>query len=321
MPGRIPRRLGIVTAALGIAVVTGFGSVATAQSQNQLSLGQRVQRLERIVNGPGLVDLLSQVQTLQQQVQQINGRQEELGHQLDDLQRRQRDLYLDIDRRLRQLEVKAGVVAPGSTLVPGPGTASGAAVGAAGAAGAAGAVGAVGATGATGATGAVGATGATGTASGTTSVPGTAAAAPQATSAVSAGSDGVATLQMQSQYENALALLREGKYPEADQAFRAFLAAHPDSSYADNAEYWLGEANYVRGRYDPALQAFRKVAQRYPKSPKVPDALLKVGYIQYDLKQWKEAREVLTGIRSRYPDSTAARLAGQRLERMRQEGH
>ncbi len=246
-----------------VVVVATLVPVGGASSAG-LSLEQRVERLERIVNGPGMVDMLGRIQVLQQQIQQLTGRQDELQHKLDNLQRHQRDLYLDIDQRLRRLELKPA--APGS-------------------AGAA---------------------------------PSSATPAVPSSGAVGAGA---ATLQIQSDYESALGLLRAGKYPQAAQAFRAFLKAHPDSAYADNAEYWLGETNYVTRNFGPALQAFQAVVRHYSRSPKVPDSLLKIGYIQYEQKHWKEARKTLTEVIARYPNSAAARLAEQRRQRMKVEGH
>ena len=58
----------------------------------------------------------------------------------------------------------------------------------------------------------------------------------------------------------------------------------------------------------------------YPDSTKVPDALLKMGFCDYELERWDAARVSLTRVQSEYPETTAARLAGQRLERMASEG-
>ena len=122
-------------------------------------------------------------------------------------------------------------------------------------------------------------------------------------------------------YGVAFRLLREGRYEAAAQAFRRFLERHPRSEYADNAQYWLGEAYYVSRRFPEALKAFQAVTERYPGSPKVADALLKIGYVHYEMRQWKEARRALEEVTRRFPGSSAARLAARRLERMAKEGH
>lgn len=120
-------------------------------------------------------------------------------------------------------------------------------------------------------------------------------------------------------YQAALELLRQGRYPQAESAFAHFLTQYPDSELADNAQYWLGETHYVNRAFEPALEAFQLVLNRYPNSRKLPDALLKVGFCQYELQRWNEARAALQGVVEQFPDSTAARLASQRLDRMRAE--
>jgi TolA-binding protein len=64
------------------------------------------------------------------------------------------------------------------------------------------------------------------------------------------------------------------------------------------------------------LTAFEVVVNNYADSRKVPDALLKIGYCNYELKRWDVARAALEKVRRDYPDTTAARLAEQRLGRM-----
>ena len=122
-------------------------------------------------------------------------------------------------------------------------------------------------------------------------------------------------------YQAAFDLLKAGQYAEAGAAFTQFLDTFPQSNLADNAQYWLGESQYVTKNYQQALQDFRKVVERYPQSRKIPDALLKIGYCNYELKSWSEARQALTTVQQQYPDTTAARLAGQRLAQMSSEGH
>lgn len=120
-------------------------------------------------------------------------------------------------------------------------------------------------------------------------------------------------------YQAALELLKEGRYPQAEAAFTQFLTDFSNSDLADNAQYWLGETHYVNREFEPALTAFQRVLDQYPNSRKTPDALLKVGFCQYELQRYGEARSALETAVERFPDSTAARLASQRLDRMRAE--
>ncbi|MDZ7643505.1 MAG: tol-pal system protein YbgF [Woeseiaceae bacterium] len=120
-------------------------------------------------------------------------------------------------------------------------------------------------------------------------------------------------------YQAAFELLKEQRYEPAAMAFRQFLVSFPDSQLADNAQYWLAEAHYVSGEFEQALEQFGVVVQDYPRSRKVPDALLKMGYCNYELERWSDARSALRRVQTEYADTTAARLAEQRLTRMDNE--
>ncbi|MDJ0918617.1 MAG: tol-pal system protein YbgF [Woeseiaceae bacterium] len=121
-------------------------------------------------------------------------------------------------------------------------------------------------------------------------------------------------------YQAAFELLKQQRYEPAAMAFQQFLVTYPESDLAANAQYWLAESYYVTQRFDEALTAFRAVYETYPGSGKVPDALLKIGYCNYELKRWDDAKRSLRRVQNEYPETTAARLAVQRLDRMTEEG-
>ncbi len=116
------------------------------------------------------------------------------------------------------------------------------------------------------------------------------------------------------EYRTAVDLVRSGKTEDAITALRAFLQAHPRHDYADNAQYWLGEAYYATQDYQHALLEFRATIETYPRGNKVPDALLKVGYCYFALGQTDKARAVLEQVVNLYPKSEPAALAARRLE-------
>jgi tol-pal system protein YbgF len=138
-----------------------------------------------------------------------------------------------------------------------------------------------------------------------------AAAAPARTAPRPVGSD-------QQNYQTAFDLIQARKYEDASRAFREFLSAFPQSPLADNAQYWLAETHYVRRQFKDALPEFTKVTTQYPQSAKMPDALLKIGYCQIELGDKAAARVSLQQVMKQFPDTTAARLASQRLEQLSQ---
>ena len=121
-------------------------------------------------------------------------------------------------------------------------------------------------------------------------------------------------------YTKAFNLLKEGNYSQSITAFRAFLTTFGNGKYADNAQYWLGEANYATRDYKTALVEFQKILTDYADSPKRKDAELKIGFTYYELKDWDAAKRALQNVQTLYPNTSNARTAKQRLDRLAREG-
>ncbi|MBI1424385.1 MAG: tol-pal system protein YbgF [Gammaproteobacteria bacterium] len=79
-------------------------NTAPEMNTRKLTTEERLDRLERILNSQGLGDMLMRMDTLQSEIQKLRGDLELQSHQLDEIKQRQRDLYVDIDRRLLRLE-------------------------------------------------------------------------------------------------------------------------------------------------------------------------------------------------------------------------
>ena len=120
-------------------------------------------------------------------------------------------------------------------------------------------------------------------------------------------------------YQLAFKLLKEQQYEAAASAFMQFLKVFPDSELANNAQYWLAETYFVTKKFTEALKEFELVLSNYSDSRKASDALLKIGYCYYELKNWEVARDTLLQVQIDYPDTTAARLADQRIKRLEEE--
>jgi tol-pal system protein YbgF len=120
-------------------------------------------------------------------------------------------------------------------------------------------------------------------------------------------------------YNDAFALLKAGQYDQAIVALRTFLAQYPASQYVDNAQYWLGESFYVLRQYEAAIAEYQKLLQLYPDSQKFSHALLKIGYSYDELGQRDLARSTLQELTDNFPSTTAARLAAERITRIRVE--
>ncbi|WP_367085514.1 tol-pal system protein YbgF [Pseudomonas sp. HOU2] len=117
-------------------------------------------------------------------------------------------------------------------------------------------------------------------------------------------------------YDAAFDLIKAKDFDKASQAFSAFLRKYPNSQYAGNAQYWLGEVNLAKGDLQGAGQAFAKVSQLYPKHNKVPDSLYKLADVERRLGHTDKVKGILQQVVSQYPGTSAAQLAQRDLQRM-----
>ncbi len=263
---------GLVIAVLIAAA--GCASTPPEQDPVQIKLNDvdaRLARVERVMANQSLLQLANEVESLRSDVRALHNEADHLNHDSDASRKQQRDLYADLDQRLKIIEMRGGQ----SVVRDGGGSGGGA-----------------------------GAGGASGMGSGG-GLPG---AAPGGQS-LADGPDHLA-------YQAAFAQLKDSQYDRAIESFRKFLTTYPQSSLADNALYWLGEAYYVNKQFSEAQASFQSVVDRYPQSRKLPDALLKIGYCHYELKEFAAAKSVLSKVTANFADTPAGRLAQQRLDKM-----
>ena len=122
-------------------------------------------------------------------------------------------------------------------------------------------------------------------------------------------------------YQKLMKWVDEGNEQQAVTGFEEFLQRYPQSKSADSAQYWLGESYYAVKNYSGAIKAFNTLLMNHPQSPKYSHALLKIGFSHYELREFGRARELLQRVRNDYQGTVAARLAEQRLKKMTAEGH
>jgi tol-pal system protein YbgF len=270
-----------------------------AQVQKQLE--DRLATLEGQMKSQGLVDLFNQVELIKADVARMRGQIEVLNHELAEAQKRQRDLYIDLDTRVRKLEggpqpaagspAAAPVAAPAGGFVPPP---SGpAAAGAMPPGSIAGPV--------AGALPPGAAAGAAGTTPPPVGAPPSAGARPPDAAAE------------QRAYDAALENFRKGNYPAATSGFQSFVKTWPKSPLAPSAQYWIGNAQFAQRDYRGAIASQRALIAQFPDSQKVPDALLNIGSAQFELGEAGASRRTLEELIAKYPQSEAAGKARGRL--------
>jgi tol-pal system protein YbgF len=78
----------------------------------QRDLEARLSAIELQLKNQGLVDLFNQVEGMRGEFARLRGQIEVLTYELTEAQKRQRDLYVDIDSRMRKLETAPAAAAP-----------------------------------------------------------------------------------------------------------------------------------------------------------------------------------------------------------------
>lgn len=257
---------------LGLAAALWSGVLAAADND----LAAQVARLTRTV-----LDQEQKLMRLEADVRQLRGDMELILHNQEQSTTSKRNLYADLDERLRKLE-KAARAAP---TPPAPVPAAAITPPAAG---------------------------------GTVEVilPETAASPPPQSSSpppVAQDERGV--------YQQAFNMIQAGQYRQAIEGFKILLQQYPQGEYADNAQYWLAESYYALSDFRSAQAEFQRLIENYPTSAKLSHAQLKLGYTYYELNQKMRAKEILEQVRLKYPGTSTARLAEERLRRLRVEGY
>jgi tol-pal system protein YbgF len=262
------------------AAVSGCGSVPLAPQTAPSKPANPPQAVETPV------EVLVQLQEIRAEIKSLRNELEIQGHQMDSLQRRQRELYDDLDRRLRERERAQAQVEPGAM----PGATPGSTMGPADTM-----------------SGAVDATGPLEQPAGAAQGQGDGAAA--ATTAEPSAEE-------RTEYETAFNFLKQSRYGAAIAAFRTFLDRYPGSAYAPDAQYWIAEAHYVTRDFGTALEEYTKLVDNYPQSRKLPEAMLKMGYCQIELGNTPKGRELLNEVILRFPGTRVAISAENRLRKL-----
>ena len=310
---KVPNRL------LGSFLISGILFSPTVHAANKApvttptspQLEQRLVNIERLLQSNALLDMLQQIELLQKEISQLRGEIEVNNHVLNQMKKRQRDLYTDIDRRLQAVENPAehsdtdlsGISTKsnpplktlGTTETVNPPASQAEAVAL---------------------TLEQTEKQATNQQAGTE----TEGEATDETETVTTTSSEPDTrvepdvVQIQAEYQHAFKLLKQSQYDQSIKAFAKFVEAHPDNQYSDNAQYWMAEALYVKRQYEDAIREYNNLVSNYPESQKVPHGLLKIGYSYQELGKTDEAKLWYTDVRQRFPGTTASRLADDRLK-------
>ncbi len=125
----------------------------------------------------------------------------------------------------------------------------------------------------------------------------------------------VSVEEYQQRYDEARQAFESRNYQQAIQLFESLLAASSTHPLADNAQYWIGESQFMLRQYDAAIISFEKVFT-FSNSNKNADAQYKLG-LCYMLKGDKtKARDEFNRLIEEYPKSNYVDAAKRKLARL-----
>ena len=284
-------------AAQTAAPAAGASQPALAAESSVRELTARIEELERRLGASALLDLVARIDRLTKEVQELRDHVEVQARSIEGLKDRQQDLYAELDRLAHRLAQPAPEVVG---ALRGAGEASGPADEATAAAKAD--------------------PGSPADEAGESGGSRPAApddAAPGVSEPIRESPPEYDPVEEQARYQLAFDLLSEGRFERAANAFTEFLVVFPESRYQDTAKFWKGECLYALRRFEPALEEFRGLVESHPDSSRIPGARLKIGFILHELGRSEEAAEELRSLVEAVPDSSEAKLARDRLERLR----
>lgn len=248
------------------------------QQQQQLSsVTSRLEKAETLLQGQGLMELATQMESIRSELSKLRGQNEVSTHEIENLQRKIKDFYVDLDGRLRRLDQRGGTTTT-STKSPAATPNLNKQL---------------------------------------TEEPAAANASNTATSQTATANSNVPSAAETKMYDAAYALFKAGQYQPSMLAFQNFIKTYPNSSLLPSALYWVGNGFYNLKDYRSAITIQLRLVQQYSDSQKAPDALLNVASAYRMLKEKKNEKSTYEEILDKYPKSPAAEKAKERLTKLK----
>ncbi|GGX32563.1 tol-pal system protein YbgF [Undibacterium squillarum] len=114
-------------------------------------------------------------------------------------------------------------------------------------------------------------------------------------------------------FEGAMNVYKSGDFKAAVNGFSGFLNSYPNSVYAGQAQYWMGNSYLAQRDCKGMIPVMQQLVKSYPDHPKAPEALLNISLCQVELKDKPAAKKTLETIVRDYPNTEAAQAAKSRI--------
>ncbi|MBI1869012.1 MAG: tol-pal system protein YbgF [Methylocystis sp.] len=107
------------------------------------------------------------------------------------------------------------------------------------------------------------------------------------------------------EFDAAVASLRQRQYEAAEKGFSGFLAKNPASRLVPQATFNLGESFFLRGRHREAAEKYLEISTKYASSAQAPEAMLRLGQSLKAIGAKEQACASFSEIPIKYPNASA----------------
>lgn len=259
------------------AIVSGDNSVLSS-----LPLSARVARLEQQMQNLVRANTSQQINSLQQQIQQLSGELQVQQHDIKLLNQQLRNFYQDLSTQIKQIKNLSTNDDSSSNSSAAPSTSD------------------------------------VNSSLPSATVP---TDQPKKKVKTSPSNDATMSsfLDQESKaYQTALKSLTSKKYAVAAQGFNRYLDDYPNGHFVVSAHYWLGELYVLQRKLPDAIKQFTVVITQFPHSSKVADAEVKLAIIHASQGKVAQARREFLKVKKQYAGTTAAQLASIQLQQLKQ---
>jgi tol-pal system protein YbgF len=121
--------------------------------------------------------------------------------------------------------------------------------------------------------------------------------------------------QPRDQFNNALQAFQSGQYPQAEEGFKAFMAANPGHRLTPDAVFYIGETYFQRSQPRQAAEQYLKVSTDFSKSSRAPESLVRLGQTLVALGNTEQACATFEKFGRDYPNASPSvkRLAAREI--------
>jgi len=123
-------------------------------------------------------------------------------------------------------------------------------------------------------------------------------------------------LSPQEIYNMAYADYLKGNFQLAIEGFKTYLEHFPQSPFADNALYWIGECYFSQQEYDKAIERYNQLILTYPLGDKVAAGYLHKGISLMELGKKEEALAVFKLLVTKYPLEEETKIAQEKIKEL-----